>query len=234
MGDVSLKLNTLRAFNLNTPRQVEIPTNLVFQHVQGYWGVIFRVFNRIPPLTPLVQKHVFVCARVATKTYKSNRVTFFWKNHVFLQQCCTKTRFCYKRFGMGHLSWRPKGLQPKYAQTGWNTHQLGTSTCLGVFRLKTLSVFSASLWCKTMHFQVLINIFTKMRCFLWTHHFASKKSVCVLPENKRDFSLTRLVQEGFLLHYLKVSGPVWPVEAPPDVGSRSPQPWERGAPSLRC
>jgi len=38
MGDGPLKLNTLRAFNLNTPRQVEIPTNLVFQPVWGYLG----------------------------------------------------------------------------------------------------------------------------------------------------------------------------------------------------
>jgi len=64
--------------------------------------------------------------------------------------------------------------------------------------------------------------------------FASKKSVSVPPENKRDLSLTRLVQEGFLLHYFKVSGPVWPVEAPPDMGSSFPQPWGPGLPSLRC
>jgi len=84
-----------------------------------------------------------------------------------------------------------------------------------------------------MFFQVLVNKLTT-NIIVSLKTFCFKAIITCLPENKHAFSLTRLVQEGFLLHYLRVSGPVWPVEAPPDVGSRSPQPWERGSPSLRC
>jgi len=47
-------------------------------------------------------------------------------------------------------------------------------------------------------------------------------------------SLTRLALEGFLLHFLKVSGGERPLEVPPTSASRFPRPQEPGSPSLRC